>query len=314
MFFFWLYALAWILLFLSAKFFFIVPTESYPLILSLAMMIVLPVMIPLLRLIRQDVTESYPVFTRAGIVGIGCSLLVASLLWSIFDWSFSTVIFFWMVFIAAYFRVESRIFFMGALMGLIYTILTLLLGMEDLADKASIFVYLALVAGVIVELFAPVFARIHRGSPVWIQFSDEFVWLYRRECATLSFLVTAGLQLLIIVLLIGRGKWWIFESDLYPFIGLGIWFFFFLFLLLSQKVYTLQHFFTDLMKLRFRHWQKWGLHIRSIALGGLSTLLATWGVYSGMSFSRTVFIVLSVFALVSVVAFALIRFFSHAQD
>lgn len=145
MFLFWLLELAVLVFVLISRYIFGMFVGGEVLILSLLILLTVPVFIPLIATIREDITLPYPLLTRAGLSGLVVIVLLSLGLFFAFQISLSTTLFLLIMALAIYFRIESRIFFLAALMGLIVTVYALLLDMSSLAESASIIVYLSLV-------------------------------------------------------------------------------------------------------------------------------------------------------------------------
>ena len=110
---------------------------------------------------------------------------------------------FWIsILFGVYFALESRLYFFAALFALVVVILGLLFEQKAVAESMSIFVYLMLVAGVAVEIVAPLFGRFHRESRPVIRISEAFVHAYRQELSLYFRLFSYTIVVVAIVLAI----------------------------------------------------------------------------------------------------------------
>jgi type IV secretory pathway TrbL component len=86
-----------------------------------------------------------------------------------------------------------------------------MVGLSPIAGSVSIIVYLSLVIGVCVELFAPFFDRFHRKSPPLIKISQSFMENYQRDIALCMYVLCIILPIIFALLILGHGYFWIFE-------------------------------------------------------------------------------------------------------
>lgn len=245
MIYFWLFQLTSLLVLLVSRYLFEVSSEVSILLLSFVILLATPVILPIVQIIREDMTPMRSLFTRAGVVGF-FSILLASL--GLFFWldiSSGTFIFVLFSLLAVYFRFESRIFFLSALLGLIVTVSALTLKEASLAESASIVVYLALVIGVFVEIGSPWFDRLHQHSKPLITLSSEFKTNYQLALSDYAWMMTMILQSLFILALLGRGTLWNFEYQMLLYLAFGVWIFFTLYLLSSHRTLHIRDFVVN---------------------------------------------------------------------
>lgn len=234
--FFWLFQIASLWLFLISQYFFSLSSDLDTLILSLLLLVSIPVMIPMIALIRKDMTPMQPICTRAGI--LWCILMLAIVI-GLFFWlniPLWTCIYILIISLAIYFRIESRIFFLWALMWLIATISALFTENQTLAESMSIFVYLALVVGVFVEVLSHWFDRFHTHSRSVIHISQEFKTWYSRALSDYAWMATVGIQSIFIIALLGRGTLWNFDYQMLLYLAFGVWVFFAFYLFTSDNI------------------------------------------------------------------------------
>ncbi len=214
MLFFWFFQLIFLIFIIISRYFFGTFLQSNILILSFLMLVCTPVIVPLVATIRQDMTPMRPVWTRAGCIGLIVIILVSCLLFLGFHISFSTIIFWSLAMLSIFFRFESRIFFLVALLGLIVTVSALLVDMPAFAESASVAVYLSLVLGVLTEIAASLFDRIHSGSKRLILISPEFIRGYRQALTEYTWMITIVIEIIFIIALAGRGYIWNFDYQM----------------------------------------------------------------------------------------------------
>ena len=78
MIYFWLFQLTSLLVLLVSQYLFEVSSEVNILLLSFVILLATPVILPIVRIIREDMTPMRSLFTRAGVIGF-LSILLASL-------------------------------------------------------------------------------------------------------------------------------------------------------------------------------------------------------------------------------------------
>lgn len=93
--------------------------------------------------------------SKLQIILIVSTVFVGIILVGVFHVSIMTLVFMVSILLGIILGIDSRYFFSGALFTLVVTIAALIYSRQAAAESASIFVYLALVAGVVVELVWP---------------------------------------------------------------------------------------------------------------------------------------------------------------
>ena len=244
MFLFWLMELAVLVFVLISRYIFGMFVGGEVLILSLLILLTVPVFIPLIATIREDITLPHPLLTRAGLSGLFVIALFSFGLSFGFHISLSTTLFLVITALAIYFRIESRIFFVVALMGLLLTVYSLLLDMSVLAEQASIIVYLSLVIGVAAEIGISLSDRIHRSSRPLVKIAPEFVMSYRQALSEYAGLMLVAIQIIVIGAILGRGTLWDFDYQVLLYLAYGSWIFSALYLLSGTQIHDIREYIT----------------------------------------------------------------------
>lgn len=132
-------------------------------------------------------------------------------------------------------------------MGLIVTVSALLVDMSAFAESASVVVYLSLVLGVLTEIAAPVFDRIHSRSKRLIVISPEFRRGYRQALTEYTWILTIAIEVIFIIVWAGRGIVWNFEYRMFLYLAFLVWIFFSIYLFATENPRQIH----DFLSLRF---------------------------------------------------------------
>ena len=214
---------------------------------------------------------------------------------------------------AVFFAVEGRIFFLVALLSLVFTVVSLALYMTVFAERSSIIVYLALVLGVVAEIGAPFFSRWHQGSPAMIRVSREFITGYYHALSDYAGMIVIGLQSLFVIALIGRGFVWSFDYQMLLYIVMGVWGFAIVYLLTRdtichlQDIYSLSRTRTDLVSIwhQVTHIEstreRWTLLVSAIALlgAGLLAWLIDWTAVAALPMTTLISLILLILLIIT---------------
>lgn len=298
MLFFWMYSLASLVLLLIAKIFFVVSADLGTLLLWLFVIFLLPLCIPLVSLIRRDVSIPRSPWSVASVISILIAIIMLLVAYFVLHWGVSTIVFFAVLFVASSYAIDSRIFFWFALWGLVFTIVSLLLGLNSYAEISSIYVYIALVLGVLVELLSPYFAYIHRDSTTLVQIPEGFIQAYRRDMEQYTRMILVALGVLFISMVIGYGRWWHVDVQLYIYLSLIILLFFVVFLFLVRTPYTLTKFFHGDSGLSV-HLPRFITRQRFLWIdAAVATICASVGLIYGLGMQNIIILTLIVTAIV----------------
>jgi hypothetical protein len=132
---------------------------------------------------------------------------------------------------------DGRICFTLALAGLISTVLTLMFDMSAFAEQASIWVYLMLVCGVVMELLSPLFAHLYRFFMARISLSPGLMLGYKGTLREYSSVLLLALGIVYVGLLVWRISLWNFDLTMLPLLSGWLWVFFAIVLLTHHKRY-----------------------------------------------------------------------------
>lgn len=245
MIFFWVFQLASLLFLLVSRYFFGAYIGTDTLVLSFLILISTPLLIPVVALIREDNTRMRPIFTQVGVNWVISMLLISFGLLFGFHIEYSTFFFIFILMFSVFFAIESRIFFLVALMWLIATVSALIVGKSTFAESASIIVYLALVIGVFVEIGAPLFKKIHLDSKMLIEVTSEFRQGYRSALSDYAWIMIGLIQSIFFVALIGRGFLWNFDYQMLLYLAFWVWIFSMLYLFSHERILHIWDFIID---------------------------------------------------------------------
>lgn len=245
MIFFWVFQLASLLFLLVSRYFFGAYIGTDTLVLSFLILISAPLLIPVVALIREDNTRMRPIFTQVGVNWVISMLLISFGLLFGFHIEYSTFFFIFILMFSVFFAIESRIFFLVALMWLIATVSALIVGKSTFAESASIIVYLALVIGVFVEIGAPLFKKIHLDSKMLIEVTSEFRQGYRSALSDYAWIMIGLIQSIFFVALIGRGFLWNFDYQMLLYLAFWVWIFSMLYLFSHERILHIWDFIID---------------------------------------------------------------------
>ncbi len=132
---------------------------------------------------------------------------------------------------------DGRICFTLALAGLISTVLALVYDMSAFAEQASIWVYLMLVCGVVLELLSPLSARLYRLLMTRISLPPGLMIGYKDTLREYSSVLLLALGIVYVGLLVWRISLWNFDLSMLPLLSAGLWVFFAIVLLTHHKRY-----------------------------------------------------------------------------
>lgn len=314
MIYFWLFQITSLLVLLVSRSFFEILPETNILLLSFFILSITPVIIPIVGIIRQDMTPMRSLFTRAGVVGFLCILLVSLGLFFWFQISSGTLIFLLLTLFAVYFRVESRLFFLVALLGLIVTVSALLVEKAAFAESASIIVYLALVIGVFVEIGSSWFERVHSRSKSLIDVSPEFKTWYQQALSDYTWMMTVVIQSLFVVALLGREIIWNFDYQMLLYLAFGVWIFFTLYLLSSERTLHFRDFMVNRLSKRyivslFRGKRQYIKYILSGGVFATLIVLIDWTLIWNLPSITLASLIALIFLLVGIGVYGVVSFF-----
>jgi hypothetical protein len=271
MIFFWLLHIVLLSFFVIAQFLFQINIVDDTVLLSFLILSFLPAFVPLVNVVREDVSPMRSVFTKTGL--IGSATIVTLVLWWLFGFhiEYTTAIFILIWAFSVFFRVESRIFFGVALVWLFCTMSALIFDKTELAESMSIWVYLALLIGVSVEIIAPWFERLHDLSRPLVDITPEFRQWYYSALSEYAWIMTIWLHFFFFISLLGRGIIWSFDYQMLLYLVFGICIFFALYLLSQDKRLQISDFTAE--KFSAKYYRNLYINIKKYSIYWITGLL-----------------------------------------
>ncbi len=180
--------------------------------------------------------------------------------------------------------IDGRIFFIAALAGLISTILALIVGMPAFAEQSSIWVYLMLVGGVVIELLSPLLMRGYQMCARYITLPPWLQSEYQSTLREYSSVFVLAIGIIYIVLLVWRTMFWDFDLSMLLLFSFGMWLFLGLVLLTHSRSYGVTDLYDTelgwtrrLISPRYRH------TLYPIIWGLISALLVDIAFFRGLA-------------------------------
>jgi hypothetical protein len=240
--------------------------------------------------------------------------IFAVFLLTLFFWFlFSSIFFFLVLALGIWWHIDTRIAFSFALISLILTILALIFSLSAIAESMSILVYLLLVLWVSIEIVAPILEKYHRKDDRTIV-PEKIHRYYREHIYEYLSMVWLGFQIFVIILLLGRPRFWDFDSSiLFVFCNVSV-VVLFLAWYVSQYQSRRVTLYTSLVELDISTW--WihiGIYWRIAIVSLLGSIFSNVFLLTGFS-SLEILVILALSALMTTMLLSLIYYIASSPE